>query len=216
MKPIILIMSCKRDKENGNNQAIRDTWLKSWGGLIDYRFVLGDGNVQENEDEIIVSCDDRYLWLTEKVFEAYKWAASNNYTHTFKCDTDTYVHIPRLLKSDFSRADYIGHVCRNWYMAGGCGYWLGPKALSVITNRPLHIYHRAEDLNIGQYMKSNDISLTHDSRYTLWCEQDLNKGKVCKTDNDIISIHLTYNQDSGGYNKDWMYAAHKITTGEII
>ena len=40
-KPIILIASCQAYCTNGFNDAARDTWLKKWRGLVDYRFVLG-------------------------------------------------------------------------------------------------------------------------------------------------------------------------------
>src|ERR1019366_9568414 len=40
-KPVILIASCQAYRTNGFNDAVRETWIRRWGHLIDYRFVLG-------------------------------------------------------------------------------------------------------------------------------------------------------------------------------
>lgn len=209
MKPLLVLLSCRRDQENGFNDAIRETWLKSWGDQIDYRFFLGSGATQKFDDEIVLDCDDRYLCLPWKVGLGFQWAIRHGYTHAFKCDTDTYVHIPRLLKSDFARAPYIGKVCRGWFASGGSGYWIGPEILSLIASS-YQKYHDAEDLNIAQLARSRgNIYPLNDDRYTLWDHQELNRGAFCEDSNDTISIHLTYSPSTGQYNKDNMYIAHE-------
>ena len=52
MKVLIAITSCVRDAQNGNNQALRDTFLKDVANRpdLEYRFFLGDGT-PTGEDE---------------------------------------------------------------------------------------------------------------------------------------------------------------------
>src|ERR1039458_6842404 len=52
MKILIAITSCVRDAQNGNNQAIRDTYLRDIANHpdLEYRFFIGDGT-PTGEDE---------------------------------------------------------------------------------------------------------------------------------------------------------------------
>lgn len=79
-KPKVLIAcsSCWRDKNNGGNQAIRDTWAKDLPADWDLRFFIGGRNFAEGEIEsfgegFLKSPDtlgwDRAADMTKKVYE---------------------------------------------------------------------------------------------------------------------------------------------------
>ena len=50
MRVLLGVTSCVRDAQNGNNQAIRDTWGKDLPADVDLRFFIGDGTAT-GEDE---------------------------------------------------------------------------------------------------------------------------------------------------------------------
>ena len=132
--PLILIGSCSLYRNNGYNDAARNTWIKDWGSQIAYRFILGRGCMNPRPDEIILDVDDGYEQVTYKTREAHRWALQKGYGYTFLCFTDTYVVPSRLLNSDFASHDYSGFVVAFEgisYAGGGTGYWLSPEQASL-------------------------------------------------------------------------------------
>lgn len=92
MKSVVLITSCSYRLDL--NQQCRETWLKEWTGLIDYRFVLGVGNAPKYGDELIVEVDDSYVGLPAKIRDSHKWALTQGYDFILKTDSDVCMHIP--------------------------------------------------------------------------------------------------------------------------
>jgi hypothetical protein len=46
IKPLILVVSCARDRANGRQQAVEETWMKEWGSdFVARRIILG-GSVE--------------------------------------------------------------------------------------------------------------------------------------------------------------------------
>lgn len=154
MNILIAIESCHAHRPQ--NQLIRNTWLS--GRTVPYRFFLGQGPGEPKGDEVFLPCGDDYASLPFKTQEIMRWALSEGYDFVFKCDTDTYVCVPRLLVSGFEPHDYVGcfATCKSCiptdsghcqcssetgqrfysYASGGAGYWLSARAMRVVAEAP--------------------------------------------------------------------------------
>jgi len=131
VKILIAILSCQLFKDNGNNQALYDTWIPQVKGA-DYKIFIGQGSTKTREDEVIVDAQDDYLHVTYKAKAMYQWAHTQGYEYIFKCFPDTYVCPSRLLTSGFEKYDYSGNfVCKpitGDYCCGGTGCWFSSRA----------------------------------------------------------------------------------------
>lgn len=137
MKVLIAILSCDLFRTNGNNQALRDTWLPLVSGA-DHKIFMGHGSNCTLPDEVLLDAPDDYAHVTYKTRAIYKWALEHNYDFIFKCFPDTYVCPDRLLRSGFENYDYVGNfACRPQgsfaYCTGGSGYWLSKKAYKPLA-----------------------------------------------------------------------------------
>lgn len=199
-KIVVITQSCKRDRNNGAQQMIRETWMREWGHLdFTHRFVLGEGNFDPAADEIIVETPDGYFdtpWKTrEAIRHAYIGLTAD---FVFHSAVDTYVHVPRLLmNSDFTRAGYIGLRCDEGHASGGAGYWLNRRAMEIVSSATP--YSGPEDLWVGTTLLNAGIELTPDTRYR-GCPQDMVDW--------AISIHL--GRGTGDYDPMWMAEVHAI------
>jgi hypothetical protein len=79
------------------------------------------------EDEVFLDCGDGYRDLPEKIRAIMRWACSQGYDFTLKCDDDVVLDPQRLWASDFRNHDFSGRGNRP------------PKKNSVrlALNRPL-------------------------------------------------------------------------------
>jgi hypothetical protein len=138
MKVLIAVLSCELYRTNGNNQALRDTWLPCIVGA-DYKFFMGQGSKCTQPDEVYLDVQDDYSNVTYKAKEMYKWAASKDYDYVFKCFPDTYVCPERLLRSGFEKYDYSGNfACKpptGTYVCGGTGCWISRRAYNVLISK---------------------------------------------------------------------------------
>lgn len=193
VSPVVLIFSCEADRRNGRDQAIFETWVSAWNHLVPMKFVYGDRPPTSRHFDVYVEAPDDYGGLSKKQIAAYKWALTKDYTHVFVCFTDTYVLVPRLLASNFTRGSYIGRP-HEGYAGGGCGYWLDREALQVCANGPAHT-HVFSDQNDGRNLFDAGIKLTRDDRY-------------CRSIEDGgISLHLS--KGTGVYDPMEMKRAHR-------
>ncbi len=206
--PIILILSCAADRQNGRDDAARETWIKRWGDQIPHRFCYGwkPGHIT-GEDEIALTCQDDYSHLWYKQREAYRWAfgkdqwdRENSYSHVFICCNDTYVRVPHLLASDYTRGDYVGRCCANErYASGGAGYWLSRRSLlTIIGSSPSPNWPSYPDLIDGGILESAGIPLIDDHRYHGHMPDPLPP--------DFITVHLS--RGTGVYDPQWMRDLH--------
>ena len=129
MKPLIIIPSCARDRATETHQR------KLLHGC-EYRFFLGAGNSNPESDEVILPVRDDYWALPQKIRQALRWTLEQDeeYSHIFKCDRDTYVHVDRLLdhwtEIAIKQLDYVGLVgSPGDCCGGGAGYWLSRRAI---------------------------------------------------------------------------------------
>lgn len=193
-----------RDRKNGNQQAIRDTWAKS--PAIPYRFFLGDVDA-ENVDEVSLPCPDNYFSLPMKTKMSLEWALKEGYTHTFRCFTDTFIDTLRLRNSAFAEADYIGnpfqHGTKGFFMHGGPGYWLSRRASELVVSKELN-GATLEDQWVGLSLIDTDVTIKCDYRYSMGLSYVYRQLSVLP-DNDIISEHLSKHREN--YDKQQMYQA---------
>ena len=59
MKVLIAVLSCELYRINGNNQAMRDTWLPLVSGA-DYKIFMGQGSTCSQPDEVFLDVPDDY------------------------------------------------------------------------------------------------------------------------------------------------------------
>lgn len=230
MKVLLAIKSCARDAENGFNDAIRDTWLRGLTGA-NYVFVLGRGARHTKPDELILPCPDDYYGLPYKTKSLLQWSVGQDFDYTFLCDTDTYVHTPRLLHSGFANSDYVGWFngpvginravygrCYAW-ASGGSGYWLSKQAAKLVADAdPMgpgkfqlpqcicpELKIPCEDLWVGQVLgpeiEAQHLSAFHDTRYYRGFNLDY------KVD---ISAHYCSAGHNRSFDPEWMYKHHEV------
>ncbi len=216
MKVLIAIVSCERDKET--HQLIRDTWAKD--SPVDVRFFVGRECAVFSEDEICLDVPDDWDGLPQKTQMVCRWAAARNYDFLFKCDTDSYVSIPRLLESGFEKYHYSGccgeqanvypDAC---FPANGGGYWLSRRSFEDLANNMnLGLGKNCEDWCVFlSLMKGSGIFVHHDPRYRANREVPRQGPSV---DNDYIILH-----DSGSASvriPEQMIAAHEAATSAVF
>ena len=157
MKYLIAISSCYDFEKNGNNNALRRTWLQDVAQFkgLEYRFFFGIGQGAESTDRLKHDCillpfvEDDYGHLTYKTRASLGWALNRDFDFVFRCFPDTYVRVDRLMKCGFKDYDYFGdfrgdakvnmleHGRAQNYASGGPGYWLSKRAYSLLVNAPV-------------------------------------------------------------------------------
>lgn len=188
MRLLIAIESCQA--HSSRHDDIRETWLSGYDSeSLDYRFFVGRGGglATSKLDEIWLDVDDSYEGLPLKTVAICKWAVEHRYTNLFKCDTDTYVHVPRLLTSGSDQYDYTGfyrdpfdsHLGNSHgnYASGGPGYWLSCRAMNIIANSTFTMdyvheeewrgHWNGEDKQVGRRLNEFGIVCHWDHRYRM-------------------------------------------------
>lgn len=114
---------------DGDNQALRDTWLQDICAYpdIDYKFFHGKGQsfypvYDPNEprrfvdpsdpkpDVVVLDVPDDYWSLVLKSQALHYWGYRHGYDFVLKVDADTYVNLHKLIESGFQDHDYFGHI----------------------------------------------------------------------------------------------------------
>lgn len=184
MKPLIAIPSCHAF--GAARAACKATWIKKWGHLADIRFFIGTPRRRNTKDTIYLDVPDDYDGLPLKVKTIHQWALANGYSHIFKCDDDTFVHIPRLLASGFQREHYVGTRRAYFFAQGGAGYWLSAEAMRILqkfSNQEWAV-RKCEDITVG-FLLQGKLPLTYDKRYV----DSLDHSRCPRPNNDLITHH---------------------------
>jgi hypothetical protein len=198
-KILISILSCH--KERHLHQQVRNTWMKNNPG-VDVKFFLGLPKLADTADEVFLDVPDDFEHVSDKVVASIEWAYTRGYDFKFKCDNDTYVHIPRLLTSGFEKYDYSGlrypysdlptifNINERSEAYGGSGYWLNRSTMKIVLdNRNSPQYRGAmEDHWIGAILRRFAVSNHNDKRY-----HDSLDGPA--PENDYISCHNNHYGD---------------------
>jgi hypothetical protein len=244
MKALIAISSCGDFEANGNNQAMRDTWLKDVNIFtnLDYKFFFGVGqNAPQLEDSVLLpDVDDGYGSLTYKTRASLRWAHERGYTHVFRCFPDTFVSVDRLMACHPHEFDFYGDFrseeggrpdggtgkqmptlqeAQN-YASGGAGYWLSRRAFEYLLDAPIlgvwrdELMTYVEDLWVGNILGKCGTVLRYFDD-TRFCNHGSRMWPNLR--NDQITAHLSCPER---FDKAFMYAAHaafsmKLTMEEV-
>lgn len=165
---------------------------ESEGSALEYEYA------QSKYDEVMLPVPDDYCHLVYKVRAMYRWAIMFSFTHVYKCDTDTYVDLERLMTSGFERYEFTGGPAGRSSVAGGSGYWLSRKAAEILAQAPITYW--AEDGWTSGTLRQHGIRLRTDLRYG---------DRLVGRDNEMISTHLGFKP---GYRIEMMYRAHWTRT----
>jgi hypothetical protein len=230
MKCLIAISTCYDFEKNGNNNALRATWLpdvKLFPGL-DYKFFFGFGQGAATatlpEDSILLpDVLDDYGNLTYKTRGSLQWAHAEGYDFVFRCFPDTYVRVARLMACGYDTFDYYGdfrgdpstnevtHQRAQNYASGGPGYWLSRRAVELLIDAPVlgvwrdELTPYVEDLWVGNILGRHlELKL----RYFDDTCRFINRGSHFwpSKRNDVITSHLSC---PDRYDKARMYEAHQ-------
>jgi len=170
MKSLVAIPACHSSKDLDLQRACLDTWIGKWGHLVEVKFFLGEPTFSSTPNNISLNVPDGYRELPVKVRAMFQWILDNGYDRVFKVDTDTYVHVPRLLACGKDEFDYVGRLDQadryNHWMQGGAGYWLSRRALELLVNLPLSVWERdwREDRIVGFAMFKSGMKISSDSK----------------------------------------------------
>lgn len=204
MKPLIAISTCTAWENNGYNNVVRQTWIQTVKGRIDYRFFIGNDATPERWSDDLVSVEipsDGYAHLSFKTRASHRWALEHGYDYVLQCFPDTYVVIDRLLQSIERIAElkqnYVGGFRGSCdlavpklgdYPCGGAGYWLSKEASEIIVAADIAEGKMswAEDLWVGDCMGRYRIQGTQDLRYS----HSFERGGITRS-NDTITQHLS-------------------------
>jgi hypothetical protein len=180
---LIAILSCHKYADL--RQAQRETFLSDC--TVDYRYFIGEPEGVE-PDAVYLGVPDSYDHLTLKTQAMCRWALDNGYTHLFKCDDDTFIHVDRLLTSGFEQHKYSGYTTGRTWAQGGAGYWLNRECMELVANscyKPPQ--HPAEDVMVGGTLKAVHIYPVHDERYRTG--YGVTNCQVPTPNNDVITAH---------------------------
>jgi hypothetical protein len=218
MKPMIFIKSCDRDRNNGRNDVVRETWIKTWNNLVDYKFLIGQGAKNPRDDELFIDIPDTYDFMSSKCRAACRWLGGRA-DYVFIADIDTYIVVPRLLASGYKKHDYLGCICFDPpYAGGGCGYWLSRKCYKMIAANTDKNIPKWDDLWIGRVLREAGVPLSHDLRY--WtdahCHNGILHGGVGAFpywqdgvwDGGWITAHL--GRGTNTFEPKWMKECHEL------
>lgn len=213
MKALIAISTCELYRQNGNNDAQRETWIPDVAKVegLDYMFFTGRDTVKTNGlDEVRLDVPDDYQNVTRKMIESRKWALAQGYDFVFQSYPDVYIRPERLMAALPIGKDFVGYPITNSpdgipYASGGAGYWNSRKACEYIVSSD-EPYDWAEDRWVGHVMAHNHVTLWADQRYSPWAKPVLKR-------NQQVTAHLSRCVEEGKegmYHAQWMRNIHKF------
>jgi hypothetical protein len=200
MTPVLAIISCEHDRKRGCHDAIRDTYLAEAAQRVPYTFVMGSDAKPLYQDEVCAKAGDGYHETYQKNNWIIRQFLKTDCTHLIMGDVDTYFCLPRLLKHDFAKHDYIGRRCDEGHAGGGYGYILSRHAAKILSAHPLNGVPY-NDLNLGMILREHGVHV-HD-RSDIFLDK-------CPTSwtGHAVSAHLGIS--TGSWNPRWMRDCHAI------
>ena len=169
MKPFFAIISCHKNRHR--RDAIRKTWLGDIGERADYKFFVGNGDTELEEDVVKLEVADDYKNLPHKVRAVLQWVLNQDYKDILKVDDDVYVFPERILAC-MGKGDYVGRwasassaVCPKGFISG-FAYWLTESSARIMANTEPDLNITAsEDCWTGRVLSEHGIIATHDQRF---------------------------------------------------
>jgi hypothetical protein len=201
-----IVIGALNAKQHSDRLArCRETWAKdAYEAGIDVVFLYGTDSempARRVGDSLCFPVPNDYAALPRRTRAFCEWAlAQPGWEYLFKCDSDTYVSIPRLAAYELAGRDYIG---AEWklgvgYGSGGAGYFLSRRAAGVVAAR-LTQRTGAEDLLVGQVLREAGIPLSIESRFVPWGSMEHRPARS----NNLITVH--------GVGAEVFFAAHAET-----
>ncbi|HEX8912545.1 MAG TPA: hypothetical protein VF796_09310 [Humisphaera sp.] len=164
---LIAAVSCERYAER--REACRRSWLSAaQDAAAHVVFVVGAPGAPSARlggDTLYVPCADDYASLPQKTRLAAAWAVRRGFRRLFKCDDDTFVHVPRLVAAAPGLAPFTGFVHPSGSVSGGAGYLLGGDALGRVAAADGRLGRGAEDVLVTQLLRDAGIAAVHDARF---------------------------------------------------
>jgi hypothetical protein len=142
---------------------------------------------------LVLPCPNTYPALPQRTRLFCRWAldSGGEWDYLLKCDSDTWVHVGRLLAycerlSADGGCDYVGAEWRPaaGYASGGGGYLLSRRAAAVVAEKLTHATG-AEDLLAGQVLRQNGIPFSIEPRFVPFGSME----RRPKRTNDLITTH---------------------------
>lgn len=176
MKILTSLMSCAA--YNDRLQACQDTWLQDIQTPHDY-FVAGEAAQVSCFDKVL-DCThpagEQYELLLYKIYNALKYAVTQDFDFWHKCDDDVYVHYDKLIALLKTYQDvpklYLGRLLWAGFpfpqYACGMSYILSRKAVftlldeletNIDTTTGLYLNDWVEDRCVGKIMTQAGIPL---------------------------------------------------------
>lgn len=217
MRALIAVTTCEAYRQNGNNDAILNTWVPDVSKVDGLDIALFTGRdtvfVNPTKYEIRLNVPDDYQNVTYKTIESRRWALAQGYDFVFQTYPDVYIRPERLMEALQTDKDYVGFplIAPDGvpYASGGAGYWNSRKACQLIAAQDTGVpYDWAEDRWVGHVMAANRITLWSDKRYCPWANPPLKR-------NDRVTAHLSrsvVDGQAGMYKPQWMHNMHKFWT----
>ncbi len=235
MKLLIAISTCGDFERNGNNRAMRETWLADLQHFpnLTYKFFFGRGQgidpgSRPADGILLPDVPDDYGHLTYKTRASLRWADAAGYDFVFRCFPDTYVRVDRMMACRFNEFDYYGDFrseaggrtdggtgeyrptlqeAQN-YASGGAGYWLSRAAFVHLVNAPvLGVWRDEVTPYVEDLWVGNRLGKCGVKLRYFDDGRFVNHGTAFWPDpaNDAITAHLSC---PGPYRKALMYGAH--------
>lgn len=177
MSKLVIVLPVKSGK-SGAHYPIRwdmcqSTWLKDspvdFHGFTDDELGLVEIDQHKNAVDPI---------RTLRTQGMVRWALEQGYDYLFRCDTDAYVWVNRLMACGYEQHDYMGwcigyprHLELDWAMNtahGGVGFFLSKRAMEIVANAPVEKYGDGKywgDLWAGHQLWKHKIYCHQDTRF---------------------------------------------------
>ena len=164
MKLLITIPTKSAPEYLARAAVCESTWLR--GSPVPYKF-FRDSELGLDESDPLVR--------QKRMKGMCRYALDHGYDYLFRVDSDAYVRVPALLRSDFQNHDYMGWclhytgpMARNRTAHGGAGFFLSRRAMELVVDAP-HFPHSDGyhwgDIYTGQLLFDHGIGCFADRRF---------------------------------------------------
>lgn len=223
MKILAGVMGAEAHILNGIQQQSRETWIRDFHRIGDYRFFIGAGDVPLQDDEVRVDCPDDKAHILYKTVEILKYSLRNGYDMTLKLDTDTFCNVDLLSRENYEGYDYVGAPVGTLgeYYAGteafafiqGSASWLSRKAAEIVVDKAIPNMLQS----LQPFFRYNGLICPYPHSEDLWIGQVLTPyirtGEIKaladhRYSNGALTFHYALT-DKGERFKNWMHRLYE-------
>ena len=196
-KLVIVIPTKTTSTYSDRIPACLETWLKDCP--CDFK-MLSDADMGLKEIDQHDNANDPIRTLRMKGMT--QWCYDAGYEYLFRCDTDTYVWVNRLLHCGFEKHDYMGlagdyaQPNQRKTAHGGVGFFLSRKAMQIVKDAPVEKTWDGKywgDMWAGMVLFRRGIHCKRDTRFMDGGGHRLHNGNILADelplDHPYIAIH---------------------------